>query len=367
MTMRNRFADPQARLRLAMAAAKLGEWWAEGDGDVIHFSRRAGDIYGLGAELSLPRASVDVMIEPQDRAGTLELVAQAVEDHADFDVEYRVHRASDARVVWVHGRGHAVYDKAGQPLGLIGVVEDVTARRVQAEKERLSLQEAEHRARNVFMLIQALLEMTPYDSREAFVRSISGRISALALAHAVTIRADSRGVDLEELVRQELNAYAAPGRCAVQGPPVRLGGPAAQALAMVLHELATNAVKHGALKGRSGRLEVSWRLVDNGALAIEWRETSGRLAGAADAPGSGFGSVLLKQLSQQLGGALRRELGAGGMKAELTIAPAHVRPAAFQTAVAETSDLFEAPSERAPSSSGRGRPRPDRAPDPPVA
>jgi PAS domain S-box-containing protein len=342
--MRNRFSDPQARLRLAMAAARLGEWWTHG-GEVIHFSRRAGDIYGLGARLAMQRAEIDVMIDPEDRERTLAAVTEAEHAHADFDVEYRVRRANDGSVVWVHGRGQAVYGQTGEPLGLIGIIEDVTSRRAHEEAERLRLHETEHRARNVFTLVQALVHMTPFPSREAFLEAIDERIEALARAHTVVMRADMGGVSIEELVRQELAAYCGPGRCVLAGPRVRLTGEAAQSLAMLLHELVTNAVKHGAMKDAQGRLDVSWRLVHDGGLEFHWREATAGRIGPADAPGTGFGSKLLERLAGQLGGSFRRELGTQGLGAVLAIPAVHIVPPPAPGYLAP-ADLGEVPAER---------------------
>ena len=321
--MRSRFNDPQARLQLAMAAAKLGEWWTHG-GEVIHFSRRAGDIYGLGADLDLTRGRVDAMIEPEDRESTLEAVGQAIEAHADFDVEYRVHRECDGRIVWVHGRGRGVYDGPG-PVGLIGVIEDITSRRMRDEVERLRLREIEHRDNNLFMLVRALVQLIPFPTREDYIGALDRRLSALALAHAVVIRGDIGGVDLMELAQAELAAYASPGRCTVEGPAVRLTGEAAQSLAMMLHELATNAVKHGGLRAGSGRLRIAWRLEPDGALFIAWREQSDPALTVGEAPaGSGFGSALLGRLTTQLGGSLRRELASDGLAIDLVIPRRHL-------------------------------------------
>ena len=168
------FADPRARLRLAMSVAKLGEWWTDG-GDHIHFSSRAADIYGLGAKRAVKRSDVDAMIHPPDREPTLSLVAEALEMRRDFDVEYRVHRP-DGKVVWVQGRGEAVYDDSGQVIGLLGVVADVTERKRVEEVDRLRIEEVEHRAKNLLMVVQALIQLTPFTTREDFVQSLTGRV-----------------------------------------------------------------------------------------------------------------------------------------------------------------------------------------------
>jgi PAS domain S-box-containing protein len=341
--MPERFANPEVRLRLAMAAARLGEWWTFG-GEVINFSPRAAEIYGL-KELSQPRAAIDAMIDPADREPVLALVDHAMEARHDFDVMYRVHRASDGRVVWVHGRGRAVYED-GRPVGLMGVVADVTWRRNREEEEKLRLREIEHRAKNVFMLIQGLLRMIPFQTRDQFVEAVGERVEALARAHDIIVRADADGVPLSELVAAELAAYYAPGRCVVHGPQARVTQAAAQPLGMLLHELATNSIKYGALATPEGRLNVEWHANGDGGLRLTWRERN--LAASGQDPGQGerrgFGTVLMKGLAAQVGGSFSRTIERNRLLAELSIGPQFVR------------------NHRARS---RSAPRRDPPPDPP--
>ncbi len=312
--------DPEVRLRLAMSVARLGDWWTDG-GEYIHFSTRAAEIYGLGPRQSVKRSDIDGMIHADDREPVLKRVAEALEAQQDFDVEYRVRRASDGAIVWVLGRGKGVYDDTGRPIGLLGVVADITARKRAQEAERLRVEEVDHRDKNLLMVVQALIQLTPFDTREAYIQALTGRVSALARTHSLLARAQWIGVGLEELVRQELQAFDRAQGHRIVGPLVRISATGAQPLSMVLHELATNAAKHGALRMPGGVLSVEWALNPDGSLTVIWREPGA--SGSDPETGPGFGTQLLDRLAVQLGGSVRRRIDADGLVATIAIGSEH--------------------------------------------
>jgi two-component sensor histidine kinase len=156
-----------------------------------------------------------------------------------------------------------------------------------------------------------------------------------------TLLAENRwaGADLKEVVDAELGAYALPqagrkARVRVAGPPVRLAPHGAQAMSMVLHELATNAVKYGALSTPEGIVTIRWKLDDEGTLTLEWRERGGPpVAGAP--PRQGFGSRLLDTtVRRQLGGEFHCDWAPEGLRCTLT-APEVMRPRAPAASAAD--------------------------------
>jgi two-component sensor histidine kinase len=267
------------------------------------------------------------MLDPADREPALAMVAQAVEAHADFDLTFRIHRASDGRVVWVQSRGKAVYDERGRPVGLMGVVADVTLHRQKEEEEKLRLREIEHRAKNLFMVIQSLLRSVPYVDRERFIEAISLRIEALARAHDVIIHSDGEGVPLDRLIDRELSGYCEPGRCMSKGSQVYLTQTAAQAAGMLLHELTTNSVKYGALGCPEGELRIAWRLARVGPLKLTWKEhhLAASRNGGEPQEGRGFGTILMERLAAEMGGAFTRKIDHDRMNAEFTMGPESIR------------------------------------------
>ncbi|WP_395444664.1 HWE histidine kinase domain-containing protein [Caulobacter sp. UC70_42] len=171
------------------------------------------------------------------------------------------------------------------------------------ETERLLIREVDHRAKNVLAVVQSLAQLTPFHSKEQYVEALSGRIGSLARAHSLLSNARWSGVDLHDLLRLELDPY----RCAdgvggeeqlvIEGPPVLIDAQGAQSLALVLHELATNASKYGALARPEGRLSVTWRWDGDGALRLVWREEAG--ARVTPPQRRGFGSTLIESAVKQ--------------------------------------------------------------------
>jgi two-component sensor histidine kinase len=176
----------------------------------------------------------------------------------------------------------------------------------------LARDELKHRVKNAFAAAQALATLTlPAEH----YRALNARIAALARAHALLDEklAHEESITLADLVAAELEPYASdsPGRLRLDGEPVRLGSAQAIALGLVINELATNALKYGALSQPTGRLDVGWRKRD-GRLELSWREADGPEVRAAAI--DNFGSRLLKRIVEgQLQGELRRELGRAGV------------------------------------------------------
>ena len=176
----------------------------------------------------------------------------------------------------------------------------------------LARDELKHRLKNAFAAAQALATLTlPAEHH----RALNARIAALARAHELLDEklAHQESITLDELISAELQPYAseAPDRLSVEGGDVRLGSAQAVALGLAVNELATNALKYGALSVPTGRLEVKWRSEADRVL-LEWREFDG--AEVRSAAIESFGSRLLKRLVEaQLGGSLRRELSDAGV------------------------------------------------------
>ena len=176
----------------------------------------------------------------------------------------------------------------------------------------LARDELKHRLKNAFTAAQALATLTlPVEHH----RALNARISALARAHDLLDEklAHQDSITMSELIEAELEPYAseAPERLRLDGEAVRLGSAQAVGLGLVINELATNALKYGALSVSSGRLDVKWWAQD-GRLIVEWRESDGIEVRSAAI--ENFGSKLLKRLVEgQLKGSLRREIGSAGV------------------------------------------------------
>jgi two-component sensor histidine kinase len=203
----------------------------------------------------------------------------------------------------------------------------VTARKRAEDARRLLVRELDHRVRNLLAIIAGMVGMSARSATcpREMAEGLSGRISALARAHSlirgsIIGEAPQEGATLGRLAEEVLQPYrpARDERSRIDGPHVPLGPSAATSLALVLHELATNAAKHGALSVGSGELEVSWRLGADDLL-LTWAERGGPPVSAPPAR-LGFGSRLSRlSVEGQLGGNLSQQWNREGVRVVMTI------------------------------------------------
>ena len=202
---------------------------------------------------------------------------------------------------------------------------DLLERREVEGQKLMMARELDHRARNLLTVVQSILHLTQAEDSRSFVAAVTGRITALARAHASLSDSAWQGIELSRLVRDELSPYGI-GTAAVSagGPAVTLQPAAGQSVAMVLHELATNAAKHGALSQPGGRLEVSWNVGEDGSLGLIWAESGApRIAGAPTR--RGFGSMVIAgAIQQQLDGRMELDWRQDGLRAVLTVPGTHI-------------------------------------------
>jgi two-component sensor histidine kinase len=206
---------------------------------------------------------------------------------------------------------------------VVGVSIDITERK-HAEKQRDTLNaELDHRVKNVLATVGAIIFQTQNANAtiEDFVASVDRRIKSLASIHELLSHARWHGVSLQEIIRCEFAPYGA-GKYDVSGPSITLRPEAAQAMAMVLHELATNAAKYGALSNRTGRVSVRWFWLPAGSphrwLAIEWQEADGPPVSTPRA--SGYGTSIIRELlPYELGGTAELSFAAAGVHCRLQV------------------------------------------------
>lgn len=320
-------AEREARLSAALRGARLGVAEYDLAERTARWDARASEIFGgLAPEACGPgMAAWLARIHPVDAAARREAIRTAVAPGGPetYDVEFRFRRPDGGwNWVGVHGAVVERDPATGRALRLAGVVQDVTERRLGEERLRLLAREVDHRARNALAVVQAAVRLTPKTDAAAFARAIEGRVATLARTH--TLLADGRweGASLRALAEGELGPFLGPegaARAVIAGPPVLLPPAVAQAVAMALHELRTNAQRHGALRVAGGLVRLDWEeLPDGAAIRILWREAG---AAAPEAPlARGFGARVLEATVQgQLGGEVRRLATEDGLGVELLV------------------------------------------------
>ncbi|MGG5821141.1 HWE histidine kinase domain-containing protein [Falsiroseomonas sp. HW251] len=201
------------------------------------------------------------------------------------------------------------------------VAERTAEARANEARVRLLAREVDHRAKNLLTVVQATLRLTPKSDPHRFAEDVEGRIAALARAQTLLAEDRWRGADLRALLEAELAPFVAEekGAATLRGPALHLPAPLVQPLAMALHELATNAVKHGALSVPGGRVSVSWALRGEPTLFLHWQERGGpQLRGEPDR--RGFGTRLLERVVRsQLGGRLAMAWENGGLACSIEL------------------------------------------------
>jgi PAS domain S-box-containing protein len=204
-----------------------------------------------------------------------------------------------------------------------GVLRDITERRAAEEKQALLTREVDHRAKNALTVVQSLLRLTPASDAQSFAAAVEARVAALARVHSLLAQEGWMTADLRVVAERELAAHAREHEqgeaTELAGPLCRLASTAVQPIAMVLHELATNAAKHGAFSVPGGKVRLVWDL-DTGAgqLRVQWEETGGPQVTMPIR--RGFGSrVIEATIRSQLGGTVTWHWKGAGLVCELAL------------------------------------------------
>jgi two-component sensor histidine kinase len=240
-----------------------------------------------------------------------------------FSMEYRMRR-HDGEYRWVLDNGIPHWEPAGEFAGYIGSCVDITERKQAEDHKDLLVAELDHRVKNTLACVAAIGEQprATSNSMDEFLEVLRGRIRSLANTHSLLSRNRWQGVDLAELVRRELASCMRDANTLIDGPAIDVGANSVQIIAIVLHELTTNAAKYGALSNGSGRISVRWHWQPDGGpadgLVLEWFETGGPRVVAHSVPGYGT-SVIRDLIPYELGGTVDYVLAVDGARCKLEI------------------------------------------------
>jgi two-component sensor histidine kinase len=199
---------------------------------------------------------------------------------------------------------------------------DISERKRAEDQQRVLVAELDHRVKNVLATVTAIVTQTQDagSSVTDFVTALDHRIKSLARTHELLSQSRWSGVSLAEIARREFAPYAA-DNVEIGGPSVTLKAEAAQAMAMVLHELTTNAAKYGAFSDRNGRVSLRWRRLLNGSgsrLAIDWQEIGGPPVRAPTQ--SSYGTEIVRELIPfELGGTVELAFASDGVRCRMEI------------------------------------------------
>jgi two-component sensor histidine kinase len=255
-------AANETRLRRAHTAGRIGDWEIDLETSVMVWSDSQYSLVGLPKTDSPPtRAEFDKRIHPEDLPRVLQLVDESFQS-GRFETEFRV-MLGDGRYHWLAARGEVHHDHSGKPTRMTGVNFDITSEREAREQQKLLIDELNHRVKNTLALVQSFAHLTLKNSSpEDFRGALMGRVLALAAAHDLLTKRHWSGASIGELMAAELAWLSGSDstRTSWKGEDVALTPKQTLSLGMVIHELATNAVKHGALSILNGRLSIAWHL-----------------------------------------------------------------------------------------------------------
>lgn len=203
-----------------------------------------------------------------------------------------------------------IFGEHGALLGAVNMLVDITEQKNTQAHLALLAREVNHRANNLFAIIQGLVHLTHGQSVEKYKEALKGRLAAVARANTLTSEERWTLVDLKSLVQDEL-AACTHADIEIDGPSLEISSGSAQALAMILHELCTNAIKYGALSTEQGKVTVSWSVDDDGSLMLKWQEAGGPLAKKPRRKGTG--SSVIAASVRRLGGEIFRDWQPSGL------------------------------------------------------
>lgn len=288
------------------------------NGIIMSWNRGAEQIFGYLGEEVIGKP-VTILI-PSDRQDEEPTILERLRRGERVDHYETIRRRKDGTLLDISLTVSPVKNDDGRIIGASKIARNITERKRSEVHIATLAREAEHRVQNVLATVQATVNLSHADTPEGLKRVIEGRIRALANVFRLFTESRWTGADLDRLVAQELAPYCeVDGRARIDGPELMLEPNAAQAIAIILHELTTNAVKYGALSTADGYVEVKWSEVIDGRTTLRWIEANGP---AVNPPSrQGFGTVLVERMvTTQLRGEIRFEWRRQGLSCEITMA-----------------------------------------------
>ncbi len=299
--------ESEARLQEALTAGAVTAFEWDPRSGLSQRSENASQILGFDRKQTFAAAQFLARVHPDDRAGFKAIIDGVCIDSPSYLVTFRF-ICPDRREVWLEETSKAEFDTTGRVVRLKGLTRDITRRKQSEKRQDLLIAELDHRVKNVLARVAAVITHTHRHcgTIDEFVKALHGRIQSMAAAHSLLSQSRWSGVGLTDLIRHQLAPYTTDANTTISGPDIMLTSGETQALAMVIHELVTNAAKHGALSNPDGSVSVSWHRTGGDAAAVMtiiWRELGGPPIKAPVR--TGYGSSLIRDLiPHELGGAV---------------------------------------------------------------
>lgn len=295
-SMEQRIADLTAsedRLNFTLKAGGLGTWTLELPQRRLVASPICKANFGRSAADTFTYDDLSASVHPDDWDRWAQTVVDALANGGDLHVEYRA-IWPDQSVHWIEIRAQTRFDKDGRPMLMSGVSIDVTEAKEAEAYRTLMTQEMAHRIKNILATVQSVVSQSlrADDDIDNIRKTVAERINALGRSQDILRGEHADAAGIRETVAMAIEPFNQEARIHFFGPDVRINQSASGALMMALHELATNAVKYGALSNEAGRIRIEW-VRDGDDLVLQWRESDGPLV--QEPKRSGFGSRMIER------------------------------------------------------------------------
>jgi len=309
------------RLRLVLANAHDYAILLTDSNDIItDWFAGSKNIFGWSADEIIGQHG-SVLFTEEDQINGVPETETGLAEQSGAAPNVRWHRRKDGSRVFIDGQTIVLRAVDGSARGYMKIGQDTTERRRAEERQSVLLAELQHRVRNVLAMVRSVAAKGDGATVDEFRAQLVGRISAMARTQALLTRGAGVGVNLEGMIRSELLGDGTEDeRVSIAGPNIDLAPKAAEVLTLAIHELATNALKHGALGQAEGAIDVSWSRDARGDrewLKLVWQE-SGAQSSATASPHGGFGTQLItKRVPYELRGSAVMDFRPGGMRCVL--------------------------------------------------
>jgi PAS domain S-box-containing protein len=288
------------------------------DGVITSWNKGAERIFGYTSEEAVGRPIMIVI--PQDRQDEERTILTRIRRGERIDHFETVRQRKHGSLIVVSLTVSPVRDGEGKIVGASKIARDITEQKRSQEQIAILAREAEHRSKNLLANVQATVKLSQSETAEGLKDAIEGRIRALANVHSLFVETRWIGAELSTIATQELAPYSREGeatRVRIEGPQVLLKPDIAQAIAVILHELATNAAKYGALSTANGVVELKWSHEVDGRLTLCWIEAGGPVVRMPTK--QGFGTRVIGGMISQFKGNTRFDWRADGLVCEIDL------------------------------------------------
>jgi PAS domain S-box-containing protein len=316
ITERKQQEEAKARLAAIVTSSADAIVGKTLDGIVTNWNEGAERMFGYSADEMIGQSIRRVV--PSDRQAEEDLILSRMAQSETIERHEMMLLAKNGRTFDASITISPVRDAEGRNIGCSKIIRDITARKRVEEQVRLLMHEANHRAKNILSIVQAIARQTAAREPEDFVGRFTERLQALAANQDLLVRNEWHGADVEDLARAQLAHFAdlVESRIAMHGPKLRLNAAAAQAIGLAMHELATNVGKYGALSTGKGRVDVGWG-TDGDTFTMSWTEREGPLVSAPKQ--GGFGTTVVERMAKQsVEGVVELDYAPSGLSWRLT-------------------------------------------------